>query len=229
MINFNDLEFIYREIDTRLIDAPRLYISHELKDIIDIQDKAFKVLVSSVISLRTKEAVTWKVSENVFAKIKNYQQLMNQSTIELMNLLYPCGFYKRKAEQLKKIAEIILTKYQGKTPDKLEELLELPGVGRKVANLVITEVFDEEGICVDTHVHRIANRWQWVKTSLADETEMKLRQVLPKKYWKSINQYLVLLGQNICLPRNPKCNDCFLNDKCPYVSSSNERLNQCLC
>ena len=228
MINFNDLEYICSEIDTRLKDAPKLYISHELKGVSDLQDKAFKVLVSSVISLRTKEAVTWKVSENVFAKIKNYQQLMNASTLELTNLLYPCAFYKRKTEQLQKIAEIILTKYQGRTPDKLVELLELPGVGRKVANLVITEVFDDDGICVDTHVHRIANRWQWVNTKLADDTEMQLRKVLPKKYWKTINQYLVLLGQNICLPRNPKCKECFLNNKCPYATSSNEPLNQCL-
>ncbi len=218
MINFSDLEYIYKEIDNRLQDAPRLYISHELKDIVDIHEKGFKVLVSAVISLRTKEAVTWKVSEKVFEKIKNYEQLMNISTAELINLLYPCGFYKRKAEQLKKIAEII-NKYQGRTPEKLEELLVLPGVGRKVANLVITEVFNEEGICVDTHVHRIANRWQWVITKLPDETEMKLRVVLPRKYWKTINQYLVLLGQNICLPRNPKCSDCFLNSKCPSSSA----------
>jgi len=144
---------------------------------------------------------------------------MNYSNNELMNLLYPCGFYKRKAAQLQKIAEIIISKHQGVTPNSLDALLELPGVGRKVANLVITEVFDEDGICVDIHVHRIANRWSWVKTKNADETELRLRGILPLKYWKTINQYLVLFGQNICLPRNPKCRDCFLNNKCPSSSA----------
>lgn len=102
MINFSDLTEIYQEIDLRLIDAPRLYISHELKNIKNLQEKSFKVLVSAVISLRTKEAVTWKVSEKVFAKIKNYQQLMNYSNNELMNLLYPCGFYKGKQRSYRK-------------------------------------------------------------------------------------------------------------------------------
>lgn len=218
MISFDDLEYIYAEIDSKLKDAPRLYISHELKDIKDIQEKAFKVLVSAIISLRTKEAVTWKVSEKVFSKINNYQELMTYPANELMSLLFPCGFYKRKTGQLIAIAKIIITKHQGETPKSLELLLELPGVGRKVANLVITEVFDDYGICVDTHVHRIANRWNWIKTKNADETELKLREILPKKHWKKINKYLVLLGQNICLPRNPKCNDCFLQDRCPYIS-----------
>ncbi len=219
MINFVDLDEIFQQIAIRLNEAPRLYISHELNKITDKQEKAFKVLVSAVISLRTKEAVTWKVSEKVFSKIKNYQELMNYSISELMNLLYPCGFYQRKAEQLKKIASIILEKYQGSTPENLEQLLELPGVGRKVANLVITEVFDKDGICVDTHVHRIANRWQWVITNLPDETEMRLSEILPKRYWKTINQHLVLFGQNICLPRHPKCSDCFLKQKCPHINS----------
>ncbi|GEM_PF-6006489 len=112
MISYSDLPLIYQEIEVKLKDAPRLYISHELKDVANIQEKAFKVLVSAVISLRTKEATTWKVSEKVFEKIANYKQLLNISTPELTNLLYPCGFYKRKAEQLHQIAHIVLEKYQ---------------------------------------------------------------------------------------------------------------------
>jgi endonuclease III len=215
MINFADIDYVYSKIDDSLQDAPRLYISHELKDIANLQEKSFKVLVSAVISLRTKEAITWDVSERLFAKVSTYQQLADLPLEELVQILYPCGFYKRKAIQLKNISKIIIEKYNNITPDNIEDLLFLPGVGRKVANLVVTEVYKKDGICVDIHVHRIANRWKWVSTKEADLTELQLRKVLPLKYWQTINQYLVLLGQNICLPRNPKCNICFLNNKCP--------------
>ena len=208
MISFSDLDFIYEQVDIIL------------KDVADKEEKAFKVLVSSVISLRTKEAVTWVVSEKLFESVQNYKQLQTISLEDLTNLLYPCGFYKRKSEQLKKIADIVLNDFDGKTPETIVGLLSLPGVGRKVANLVITEVFDDDGICVDTHVHRIAKRWLWLETKAPDDTEIELRNILPRKYWKTINQYLVLLGQNICLPRNPKCSECFLNNKCQFNITS---------
>ena len=200
MIIFSDLELIFATIDILSVNWDKLYISHELSKITNINEKAYKVLVSAVISLRTREKTTWQVSQKLFANIRDFKELSLLGVEDLSGLLYPCGFYKRKAKQLLAISQIILNKFKGVVPDNLEELLSLPGVGRKVANLVLTEVFNKEGICVDTHVHRIANIWGWVKTNSADATELALRKDLPINYWKSLNRYLVLFGQNICLP-----------------------------
>ncbi|OGI07477.1 MAG: hypothetical protein A2Y40_06095 [Candidatus Margulisbacteria bacterium GWF2_35_9] len=217
MIEISDLEAIFKKIEIDFKDAPKLYISHELKNYSNIDDKAFRVLVAAVISLRTKEKTTWEVSERVFNSVKNFKDLNNIPVEELQSLLVPAGFYKRKALQLKTIAAVCLSDYQGKVPETIDELLKLNGVGRKVANLVVTEVFDTDGICVDIHVHRICNRWGLVVSKNPNETELILRDILPKKYWRIINQRLVIFGQNFCLPINPKCNNCFLNHKCAYA------------
>jgi endonuclease-3 len=132
----------------------------------------------------------------------------------IAKLIYPVGFYRNKAASLKKIAVILLEQYDGKVPASMDNLLNLPGVGRKTANLVLTEAFDLDGLCVDIHVHRISNRCGWLTSKTPEETEMILRKILPKKYWKRINYLLVLYGQRLCRPVSPFCSTCVIIKHC---------------
>jgi len=182
-------------------------ISNQKKD-------PFNILVSTIISLRTKDEVTLMASKRLFEVADSFNDLINMDTKKIEKLIYPAGFYKTKAERLKKIAEIIIHKLDGKIPGTLEDLLKLPGVGRKTANLVLILGFNKPGLCVDTHVHRISNRFGWVNTKTPDSTEFALRELLPQKYWRIINDYLVSYGQTICTPVSPFCSRCELNDFC---------------
>ncbi len=179
----------------------------------------FHVLVSVMLSTRTKDDVTDKASRRLFSKVRNPQDLMKLSVKELEKIIYPVGFYKTKARHLKKMAEILCKKYDCKVPSSRKELMSLPGVGRKVANLVLSLSFGKDAICVDTHVHRISNRIGWVKTKSPLETERELMKVLPKKYWKEVNHLLVAFGQTICLPRNPRCEECPIRSYCKFYNS----------
>lgn len=180
-------------------------------------EMAFKVLVSTILSARTKDETTEKVSEKLFKKVKSPEDLMYIDLKELERLIYPVGFYRAKAKNLKKLGEILVKNYGSKVPKNIEELVKFPGVGRKTANLVVTLAFDDYGICVDTHVHRICNRWDYVNTDTPEETEMELRRKLPKRYWKEINNLLVVFGREICSPV-PKCKTCYeeVRKICPY-------------
>ncbi|MCL2264947.1 MAG: endonuclease III [Treponema sp.] len=177
-------------------------------------DRAWAVLISTIISLRTKDEVTLLASRRLLEKAGNPAKLcaMRQSVIE--KLIYPAGFYRNKAASLKKIAAILIDKYDGKVPSNMDELLALPGVGRKTANLVLSEAFDLDAICVDIHVHRISNRCGWLKSGDPEETEMILREILPRKYWKRINYLLVLYGQKLCRPVSPFCSICVIKKYC---------------
>ena len=172
------------------------------------------VLVSTIISLRTKDEVTIVASERLLKKANNPKKLSTMKETEIEKLIYPAGFYRNKAASLKKIAVILLEQYDGKVPSTLEALLALPGVGRKTANLVLTEAFDMEGLCVDIHVHRISNRLGWLESKTPDETEMILREIMPKKYWKRLNYLLVLYGQKLCRPVSPFCSLCVIQKHC---------------
>ncbi|MDR1956851.1 MAG: endonuclease III [Treponema sp.] len=172
------------------------------------------ILVSTIISLRTKDAVTLTVSQGLLQKAPDPASLQALPEEDLARLLYPAGFYRTKAANLKKIAAILLDQYQGRLPARMEELLALPGVGRKTANLVLTEAFDQDGICVDVHVHRISNRLGWVRSVTPEQTETALRQTLPRKYWKGINALLVLYGQRLCRPVSPFCSRCVIHPYC---------------
>ena len=175
---------------------------------------AWAVLVSTVLSLRTKDDVTRVTSKQLLAKAPNPQKLLRLGETETARLAYPAGFYRTKAANLQKIAAILIEKYNGQVPPDMDALLALPGVGRKTANLVLTEAFDMDGICVDVHVHRICNRAGWLKTKDPEDTEMTLRVILPKKFWKKINGLLVLYGQNICRPVSPYCSYCKIEAFC---------------
>ncbi|EKD41478.1 MAG: hypothetical protein ACD_73C00702G0003 [uncultured bacterium] len=177
--------------------------------------KPFEVLISTILSLRTKDKTTHAASLRLFARANTPKGILKIPLQELEQLIYPVSFYKTKAKSIHKICDILLEKYKGEVPDHLDDLLELPGVGRKTANLVITVGFDDYGICVDTHVHRITNRWGFIKTKTADETESVLREKLPKKYWIRYNDLLVAFGQNLCGPVSPYCSLCPLAKMCP--------------
>lgn len=177
----------------------------------------FRVLVSTIISLRTKDAVTLKASEKLFRLADEPAEIMSLSEEEIANAIYPAGFYKKKAATIKGICGNLLEKFAGEVPADLDLLLSLKGVGRKTANLVLVEGFDMDAVCVDTHVHRICNRAGFVKTKTPDETELRLREILPVKYWKKWNEMLVSFGQNVCKPRGALCSTCKMFDICDKV------------
>jgi len=172
------------------------------------------VLVSTIISLRTKDEVTITSSRRLLQKAGTPELLCAMKEAAIEKLIYPAGFYRNKAASLKKIAGILIEKHGGKVPSSMEELLLLPGVGRKTANLVLNEAFDIDAICVDIHVHRISNRYGWLAAKTPEETEMILRQILPRKYWKRINYLLVLYGQKLCRPVSPFCSICVICKYC---------------
>lgn len=182
---------------------------------------AYKILISTMLSLRTKDSTTRDASMRLFEKAGNPKDMLKLSEEEIAKLIYPVGFYRVKAKNILEVSQTIIDDYNGKVPDEIDELLKLRGVGRKVANLVITEAFDKYGICVDTHVHRISNRFGYVSTKKPEQTEFALRKKLPKKYWRVYNDTLVIYGQNLCKPINPLCNQCSVSKYCDYFKNKN--------
>ncbi len=177
----------------------------------------FRVLISCLISLRTKDEVTGAASRRLFAKADTPAKMLRLREREIAKLIFPAGFYRTKAQRIREISQTLVNGYKGRVPDTLEELLQLNGVGRKTANLVLTVAYGKPGICVDTHVHRISNRLGWVKTKTPEQTELALRKILPKRYWIPINDWLVTFGQNICQPVSPWCSKCPLQKDCPQI------------
>jgi len=186
-------------------------------------DDPWAVLVSTILSLRTKDDVTRATSKTLLAKAPNPKKMLKLTADEIAKLAYPAGFYRTKAAQLHRIAGILLEKYGGQVPADMDALLALPGVGRKTANLVLTEAFDMDGICVDIHVHRISNRTGWISTGNPEATEMTLRKILPKKYWKRINGLLVFYGQHVCRPVSPFCSRCVIKKYCSRTGVERSR------
>lgn len=174
----------------------------------------FRVLVSCIISLRTRDEVTALASERLFRCADTPQAMRMLSEEEIAGRIYPAGFYRTKAMQIREISAQLMETRAGVVPDNIEELLRFKGVGRKTANLVVTLGYGKPGICVDTHVHRICNRWGYVETSTPDKTELALRSKLPAGYWIEINDLLVAFGQNHCHPVSPCCSTCLLAGMC---------------
>jgi len=181
------------------------------------QNDPFAVLVSCIISLRTRDEVTELASARLFTLAKLPAELLKLSNAKIEKAIYPAAFYRKKTKSLKELCQVLVKEYSGKVPDKLEELLKLKGVGRKTANLTLILGHNKPGICVDIHVHRISNRWGYVKTKSPDETEMVLREILPKRFWKGYNDLLVSFGQNLCKPISPFCGSCPIEDQCPKI------------
>ena len=183
----------------------------------------FLVLVGCILSLRTKDEVTDVAAERLFRKARNPREILALRVKELERLIYPVGFYRTKARTIQEISKTILEKYDGRVPETMEELLSFKGVGRKTANIVLTEGFNKAGIAVDTHVHRISNRLGAVTTKNPYATEEALRKVLPRKYWKVYNMLLVTHGKRTCTPLSPFCSRCPIYTFCKRVNVTRSR------
>jgi len=187
-----------------------------IQKFVDEKFTPFQVLVATILSARTRDEQSEKISRKLFKKVRMPHDLLKFDEEQLAREIYPIGFYRTKAKNLIKLAKILVEEYDGRVPDKMEELLKLPGVGRKTANIVLAYAFNKPAIAVDTHVHRIFNRWGFLKTKKPEETEMELRKKLPKKLWRKVNNLLVNFGKNICKPIRPLCDKCPLNSLCPF-------------
>ncbi len=183
----------------------------------------YKVLISTILSLRTKDSTTDEASRRLFLIADTPGNMIETPILEIEKAIFPVGFYHTKAKNIIEISRILMDRHHSNVPDTLDELLKLPGVGRKTANLVLILGFDKTGICVDTHVHRITNRWGYVKTKSPDETEMALREKLPRKHWKEINNLLVPYGQNLCMPVSPFCSRCKIKEYCKRTDVNKSR------
>ncbi len=178
-------------------------------------DRPFETLISTILSLRTKDKVTEMAARRLLARAPSPEIMTTLPISEIEQLIFPVGFYHTKARNLLDTCRTLLSRHGGKVPRSMDELLALTGVGRKTANLVLTVGFGDYGICVDTHVHRISNIWGYVKTKTPEETEFALRKKLPKRHWKTFNDILVTFGQNLCVPVSPWCSKCPIARYCP--------------
>jgi len=184
----------------------------------DSKEDPFQVLIATMLSAQTKDAVTHAASTRLFRVARRPRTMAALPVSRIEKLIYPVSFYRVKARHVKKACGELLARFGGKVPDRMEDLLTLPGVGRKTANLVlILSHASRDNICVDTHVHRIANRLGWVRTRTPDKTELALYQTIHRKWWPSVNLYLVTWGQNVCRPVYPKCGACVVSTLCPRI------------
>ncbi len=200
-------------------DMPVPYVTRLARETGD----PFLILIATILSLRTRDLPTETASKQLFALAKTPAQMANLSVEQIGHAISPVMFPGAKADQIRRTCAILVEQYGGKVPDDLDRLDELPGVGRKTANLVITLGFHQLGICVDTHVHRVTNRWGYVHTRTPDQTEMALRAKLPQEYWIEINAVLIAFGQNICLPISPLCSTCPVFQYCDRVGVTKSR------
>lgn len=175
------------------------------------------VLISTLLSLRTKDDVTLKASVRLFENADNPADMLKLSAREIETLIFPTGFYRTKAQRILEVSQVLMDKYGGRVPDTVEELLALPGVGIKTANLTLNLGFAIDAICVDCHVHQISNRMGWIKTKSPEESEKVLQTVMPRRYWIPLNELLVSYGQEVCTSVSPKCSLCPENSQCPKV------------
>ncbi|MEA3471644.1 MAG: endonuclease III [Thermodesulfobacteriota bacterium] len=192
-------------------------------DLAERERNPFHILIATLLSLRTKDEVTEVATEKLLKLAATPEKMLQLTEDEIISAIYPVGFYRNKAETIIRVSGKLVEKYESRVPDTIDELLKLKGVGRKTANLVVTLGFNKEGICVDTHVHRISNRLGYVKTTKAEETEFALRRVLPKKYWIDFNTLMVAFGRKTCRPLSPLCSKCPVSDYCDKAGVTRSR------
>ncbi|GAB6093876.1 endonuclease III [Desulfatiferula olefinivorans] len=183
----------------------------------------YQVLISTVLSLRTRDEVTAEAARRLFALANTPEAMLTLSEEVIAGAIYPVGFYPTKAKRILEISRMILDTFGGVVPDEIEPLLTLPGVGRKTANLVLVEGYRKDAICVDTHVHRISNRIGYVTTKTPDQTETALRQKLPRRHWITYNEILVAFGQVLCRPQSPHCSRCPVSSMCRRIGVARSR------
>lgn len=207
-----------KKIDCKDIDTlAKIIIERFPRD--HCEKDAYKVLITTILSQRSRDENTEVASKQLFEKYPNVESIANAKPEELYELIKPAGLYREKAERIIIVSKILLEKYDGVVPNKLEELLELPGVGRKTANIVLHVSFDQAALAVDTHVHRISNRLGWVKTKTPEQTEEELKKIMSPQLWGLINGSMVEFGKNICKPISPRCEQCFLTECCDFFKN----------
>ena len=212
-----------RNIDQVIRTLKQLVRQWQVPIVTQYRHDAFTTLISCLLSLRTRDETTAGASIRLFRLARTPKRLLALSTRQIERAIYPVSFYRVKARTLRRVCETLLERWGGKVPDDLDELLTIPGVGRKTANLVVTLAFRKDGICVDTHVHRISNRWGYVQTKTPEDTEMMLRRKLPRRYWRIYNDLLVAFGQNLCHPTSPWCSRCPVERVCAKVGVTRSR------
>ena len=182
------------------------------------REDPFEVLIATMLSAQTRDAVTAAASARLFKAARTPKAMAQLSEKQIVKLIYPVSFYRNKAAHVKQTCRMLVEQYDGRVPPTMEELLTLPGVGRKTANLVLILSFrSRKNICVDTHVHRISNRLGWVQTRTPDETEQALYANTGRRWWPYLNLYLVTWGQNVCRPTYPRCTACVIRPHCPRL------------
>lgn len=219
LIKMKSVDLIFKTLDKIV---PTLQVP--LIELVEARTKdPFKVLIATLLTARTKDELTVKLLPNIFKYAGTPNQLKTIDITKLEKLLYPIGFYKTKAKYLKKLPYVLDEKFGGVIPQTVEALIELPGVGRKTANLVVSVAFHKPAICVDVHVHRISNRLGLIKSKNPLDTEMQFRKKLDVKYWNKINNYFVAYGQSICTPVSPFCSACKIKKYCKRVGVKKSR------
>ena len=184
----------------------------------DSREDPFHVLISTMLSAQTRDPVTHAASTRLFRVAGTPRALAALPAARVQQLIYPVSFYRIKSGTVRETSRQILTRFGGRVPDRMEDLLTLPGVGRKTANLVLLLAHaSRDSICVDTHVHRISNRLGWVRTKTPEQTEQALYRVVPRRFWPRVNLYLVTWGQNVCRPVYPRCRACVVSPQCPKI------------
>lgn len=210
---------IFRRVEKCVRDSQIPSVS----EIAGIDRDPYQILISTVLSLRTKDTVTAAAARRLFEAAATPGEMIRLPEKRIQELIYPAGFYRVKAQNIRSISQILLETYNGEVPRSQEALMELPGVGLKTANLTLSLGFQLPYICVDTHVHRISNRLGWVETKTPIETERALQTVLPKKHWIEINELFVRFGQSVCTPQSPRCSECPLQPGCPRLGVQRSR------
>jgi endonuclease-3 len=199
----------------RALGRVRDFLGEDARGMVEVVARdPFAVLVATILSLRTKDETTEPAARRLLAAAPGPAALRSLPAVRIERLIFPVGFYRRKAVQLREIARRLEADHGGAVPADMEALLALPGVGRKTANLVLAAGFGKPAICVDVHVHRIANRWGFVATRTPEETERALRARLPRRWWMTVNRLLVLFGRSVCRPVSPRCSTCPVASRC---------------
>lgn len=212
-MNDQDMHSIVKILKKELSLGDLPIVSHLAENVRD----PFVILMSTLLSLRTKDEVTADATGRLLALAATPEAMLRVSEHKIAEAIFPVGFYRNKAKSIHHVCRDLIARFNGRVPDDLDALLSIKGVGRKTANLVITLAYGKEGICVDTHVHRISNRLGYVVTKTPDETEMALRAKLPRKYWIMYNTLLVFFGRKICKPISPLCSACPIGKYCGRV------------
>ena len=212
-MNDNHINTIIKILKKELTVGTMPVVSHLAEN----QRDPFVILISTLLSLRTKDEVTAEATDRLFALASTPEEMLSVPVNKIARTIFPVGFYRVKAKNIHHVCRELIERFDSRVPDNLDDLLNIKGVGRKTANLVVSLAYGKDAICVDTHVHRISNRLGYVKTKTPDETEFALRAKLPRRHWIIYNTIMVAFGRKTCRPVSPLCSRCPVNKYCDRI------------